>query len=411
MKFLQILILTTAFMALPWGREISAAIPVRLEECVDSALVCNPTVRAAALEAGKARMLKGTAFDPPMTEITLKQETTGGGGPENGVYFGQEFDFPTAYIYRHKALSAEALLKESRLMITAAEVEKQVRETFFDLLYYQRLLQLNLQLDSIYEEFCRVAKIRLEEGESSALELMNAERVRENNLMERRELEANYDSRQLDLRALTGMDGELIPIWNDEELLSIIPPFNFSSTLRGKAAERELALAERQVEVARGEFLPGIRIGGTVQALIKSFNPYNVERLPFEKGNFMGFEVGVTVPLFFGAKTSRLKAAEADRQISRLNMEAAEVEAAKEAETAACRLSNLAERLEYYRQTAVPRADEIRRLALVSYSFGDIDYMEYIANLETAFGIYRDQAGCLNDYRQAAVALENLMKE
>lgn len=399
-----------------------------LEACVDSALAHSPVAAAAALEAGKARILRGTAFDPPMTEVTLKQETTGGGGPENGVYFGQEFEFPTVYAARSRSLKARQYLAESRFDIVAAEVERDVASAYWDAACSRELLRLNAELDTVYAEFCRVAAVRLEQGEIGRLELMNAERAREKNAMERDRLQLDYDSRILRLRTLTGIT---IPIEIDPESGPVpgcapvpwgahnsdifpcgahTPSVIFSETLRGRLASREITLAEKELALARNELLPGIRLGATVQALIKGFNPYHIERLPFEKGNFMGFEVGLTVPLFFGAKSARIRAAEADRRIAELNMEAARADAEREMTETEGRLKSLESRLEHYRTTALPRADEIKRIAMVSYRLGDIDYMEYISNLEAAYSVYADYALCLNDWRQALTNLKAICR-
>lgn len=393
---------------------VSAALTgraVTLEECVDSALAHNPAVTAAALEIERARIMQGTAFDPPKTEVTLKQDATDGGGPENGVYFGQEVDFPSLYVARGKSLKAATRLQESRFDLLAAEVERDVTQAWNLAAYNAELLRLNAELGAIYEEFCRVAKVRLEEGDCGPLEEMNARRVREKNEMERRSLLNDYRNSLIQLQTLTGIDGELSPEFppygpmtkqGDREEIA------FSATIRGTVAAREVEIAERALTEARNELLPGIKIGATAQALIKGFNPYHIERNRFSQGNFMGFEVGITVPLFFGAGRARVKAADADRRIALLNMETEERKTASEKSSLTETLETIEEKLEYYRNTALPQADEIKRVALVSYEYGDIDYLEYIANLETAYEVYCEYADCLNDYNTTVNTLNYL---
>lgn len=382
---------------------------VTLEECVDSAMRLNPYIEAAALEVRKARILKGTAFNPPMTEVTLKQETTGGGGPENGVYFGQEFEFPSVYVARYKSLSAMDELAVSRFDILVSDIEREVAVAFHNALYYQELLRLNSELGGVYDEFCHVARARLDNGEAGPLELMNAQRVRDDNQLEATGLQVSYESALLELKRLTGI-GELSSLTPPADLTPNYETFDFSITRQGIAASKEVTVAEREVVAARNEFLPSLKVGATVQALIKSFNPYHIERLPFEKGNFMGFEVGITVPLFFGAQSSRLKAATADKRIAALNLEAAREKAQSEAERLRTELGNQSLSLCRYRQTLIPRADEMKRIAKVSYELGDIDYIEYISNIETAYGIYKEYARCLNDYKQTLISLNHLYR-
>ena len=384
-----------------------------LEECVDSALAHNPAVAAAALEVERARVLHATAFDPPKTEVVLKQETTGGGGPENGVFFGQDFEFPTLYVARHRALTARSRLQNSRFRALEAQTENEVTSLYYSLLYTTRLLALSDELREIYIEFGRVAKARYDAGETGVLEVMNAERMQEENEMERRNLEMQHEAYALRLQSVTGCSRLVLP---SEEDLTLIPPgfisrdYDFNLTSRGAVANSEVELAEREIAVAKNEFLPGIRVGATVQAFLKGFNPYHIDRERFSKGNFMGIEVGITVPLFFTADASRLKAANLSRNISMLNREAADAEARSEHESLVAALAMLHERLEYYSSTALPRADEIKRISLVSYELGDIDYLEYISNIKTAYALYREYADCINEYNQKVISL-NLISQ
>lgn len=383
--------------------------PVSLQECVDSAMANNPAVVAATLSVEKARVMKGTAFNPPFTSVTLKQETTGGGGPENGVAFSQDFEFPSIYVARHKALDERTRLESNRLSQLKTEMEAEVAKSYYTLLYCREILAINSRLDSLYASFCHIASVRLAEGEGGPLELMNAERVREKNRLDRQSVEADYQAARLQLQRLTGLEGELTPSETGLEPLSCSRnDFNFSQTAGGRSALGEIAVAEREVAVAKNEFLPEIRLGATVQALIKSFNPYHIERLPFEKGNFMGFEVGISVPLFFGANSSRLKAARLESNIARLNFESADSQASAEVATLNSSLGILDSKLKNFRDVSLPRAAEIQRIAQVSYELGDISYIEYISNIETAFDIYRDYAECVNEYNQTVIALKGL---
>ena len=409
----RLLIIIMLMLAMPVVR----AEMLSLEQCVDTAVAHNPSVAAASLSVERQRMLQATAFNPPMTEVTLKQETTGGGGPENGVYFGQEFDFPTLYIARHKSLVARSDLEAGRLNVLLADIRGEVGRLYFSLLYSRELLKLNSRLDTLYTEFCRVASVRLAEGEIGPLELMNATRVREKNQMEREVELSNYKALQRELQTVMGcsflpepVEEPFLPVGFSADTVPAlgVDIFDFANTSRGRLAAGEIAVAEKEYTEARHEFLPGIRLGATVQALIKSFNPYHVDRLPFEKGNFMGFEVGVTVPLFFGAQSARVKAADAQRRISQLEMQTAESQAVGEVEKLRGQLSSIDARLRYYETTALPQAEEIKRIATVSYELGDISYIEYIANMETAFDIFLEYALCINDHNQTLLRLQSL---
>lgn len=409
--------LSTILLCILYAATLSAAPPdapgvlrLPLDACLDSALSRSPAMGAAALDVEKARILKGTAFDAPYTGITLKQETTGGGGPENGVLFSQDFDFPTVYTARGRQLDALYRLEQNRLGVQARVMMRQVEAAYHNLLYQEELLRLNARLGAEYEKFLRIATIRHQEGESSALEMMNAERMLEKNGLERSALEADLAAGVTTLRSLIFTDRDILP---SDTLLYEIPytpeeNFHFESTLRGAEARGMVDVADRDIALAKNQLLPGISLGATVQALIKSFNPYHIERERFRQGNFMGFEVGISVPLFFGAQQSRIKAAGAEKAAVLLRNEYAGAEAASEVARLSGLLANITERIGRIRSSSIPRADEIRRLAEVSYNFGEIDYIEYIANIETSYAVYRELADAINEYNQIVIQLKEI---
>lgn len=157
--------------------------------------------------------------------------------------------------------------------------------------------------------------------------------------------------------------------------------------------------------IARQSFLPEISLGASTQALIKSFNPYDIERSRFSKGNFMGFEVGVSIPLFFGAKKSALKAAKRDVEINRVQMEAELQRVTAEFRTVQNDYLRSQKALDYHLSVANKDAAEIQRIAQVSYEKGDIDYLEYIQNIQVAMEQQLSYIDALDAYNKAAIAL------
>lgn len=386
-------------------------ITLSLQQCIDSALLKNGMITAAELEIKKAGILKGTAFDPPKTEIVLKQETTGGGGPENGVQFSQDFEFPTVYVERSKVLAARENIERSNYNITVNNLKYEVAAQYHTLLYQRELLDLNQATAEMYERFQKLAETRFNDGDCSALEKMNAVRMMEKNRQERIALLQDYATATNKMKLLTGCYESVEPSTGlFEPLIQVVDSagFTYDTTPEAILADSEIALSRRNVVLAKHELLPDLYLSATVQALIKSFNPYNVDRSRFEQGNFMGFEVGISVPLFFGAQKSRIKAAETEANIALLNKETAAIEAESRFKAILSELGKAESQLNYYTGTALKQADEIKRLAEVSYEYGEIDYMEYIGNLETYYSIRKEYAAAVNDYNQTILRLNHL---
>lgn len=377
------------------------SVSLSLDECIDIALENNYSVITAKLEAEKAETLVATAFDVPQTAITLSQDATAGGSLENGVTFSQDFEFPTVYISRHKALKAEAEMQRLNLGRKKCETLRDVTAAYCRLAYSARCLELLAMQDSLYKRFVEIATIKFNAGETSRLEKMNAERLYNDNIINLRRAENDYISNAAELQRLLGVDVAVSPPGHSLLKLEadIFPSqLQYDNTSAGLLSQQLLNLSEKNLDVAKSGWLPGISVGATVQALIKGFNPYHIERQRFGPGNFMGFEVGITVPLFFGAQRAKVKAASRDVEIARNQFAQNKAEADTRYAALLNEFITESRALEYYESEALTEAVEIERIARVSYELGEIGYMEYVQNLEAASSIRMSHAETLNRY-------------
>lgn len=390
----------------------SETLVLNLEECLDSAYRLNGNMKAAAMEIERAGLLKGTAFNPPKTSVALKQETTGGGGPDNGVAFTQEFEFPTVYVERGKALKAQEEIERNNYALLKSQLGGEIASQYNTLLYQQELLRLNEAIGAIYVRFHNLASTRYELGDCSALEKMNAGRMVESNSQEHFRLQTDYETEAMKMMTLTGCSAPVMPKDSIFAPLIFSPDsvtFIYDNTPAARLSDSEMALIERNTNVARHELLPDITLGATVQALIKSFNPYHIERERFRQGNFMAFEVGISVPLFFGAQKAKIKASEAELNIARMRKETDETEAQNAYQLLLERLKKACQALEYYQTSALSQAEEIRRLADISYEYGEIDYMEYINNMETYYTVKREYVDAIQKYNQTILQINQII--
>ena len=408
MKRLALYLIFLFTTTIPALASTEPVLRLSLQECMDSAMANNGRISLARMEIEKATIMKGTAFNPSKTSVTLKQETTGGGGPDNGVAFGQEFEFPTVYIARNKVLTAEENLQRSAFDQASFDLENEVAKEYYTMLYQLEMLKLNSALADLYGNFHQLASKRFELGDCSALEVLNAQRMADLNHMEGEDIRRDLDQTTRRMMTLTGTQ---IPVMPADTILPRIIfvtdscGFDYQTTVMARVADSEIELLNRNASLARQEMLPDISLGATVQALIKGFNPYHIERERFKQGNFMAFEIGISLPVFFGAQKSKIKAAETDISIARLRKETAASEAEKEYEALLSRLEKAVGRLAFYDENALSQAEEIKRLADVSYEYGEIDYMEYINNLQTYYSVKKEYVEAINEYNMTVLQL------
>ena len=151
--------------------------------------------------------------------------------------------------------------------------------------------------------------------------------------------------------------------------------------------------------------MPGVTIGFRNQLLIKGFNPYNIERNRFDKGNFMGFELGVSIPLFWGGQRAKVKVARRDVELAEINRKQAEQNMNKQYRNYLNEFLRAQRVLDYYTKQGNTQAERMNYLSQVSYENGEIDYVEYVQNQKTALDVQLQYADAVNDYNQAVIML------
>ena len=411
MKFRKTIVSALFIAATCHVASYSQTLTLTLDECIEAALTDGLAMKAGRISADRADILKGTAFDVDQTAVTFGQET-GGGGPDNAITVSQDFEFPTVYVARHKALKAEAELERSNLNVTRSEVVRDVTACYYSLLYTGRTLELRRKQDARYKEYMQTVDTKFANGEVGRLDQINAQRAYQLNDIELKKTLDAYNAQCAALAELLNSDMDVAPADTGlTPIASDIMPaaeIDFASTPRGEQSMNQIRLSERNLALTRQGYMPGISLAATTQLFLKGFNPYHVDRQPFKEGSFLGFEVGVSVPLFFGAQRAKTRAAAREVELARNMKIQAERTSATEYSNTLNSFATAKRNLDYYSRTAMPQADEIERLSEASYLHGEIGYAEHIQNLESAMEIRLLHAEAINEYNQTIIQLNFL---
>lgn len=382
-----------------------------LEECIQSAIDNNLTMKSGRISIERAKDLQGTAFNIDKTSFSLSQDPTSGGSPDNSISLSQSFEFPTVYGSRRGLLKAETNLERSNLDVTRNELVKEISATYYQLLYAKENIKILQEQDSIYGKFLFLANAKLKSGETGRLEQMNAERLYNENRIELQKAEKNYQSIQLILQRWMNTDEAVEPVEPTLTVLDAVYPFNDfnpEQTPLGEVYANKKIISEKNLSVIKQGYLPSFNFALKNQFLIKGFNPYDLQRERFDKGNFMGFEVGISVPLFFGEQRAKTKAAKREVEIARVQQEEVMLTMRKNYQTYLNEYTKAKNALDYYSLRGSKQAEDITRISQVSYEKGEIDYVEYIQNLKTAVEIHLLYANAINDYNQTIIMLNYL---
>lgn len=378
-----------------------------LQEVLAMAAERSLTLQRSRMEVDKTRILQGTAFHLDATSVSLSQDPTSGGSPDNAITVSQSFALPSVYSARRSLLKSETSAAQSRLAVSENELRREVSLAFYDLLYAQDVLHIYARQDSIYKNFNRVAEAKLGSGETGRLEQMNAIRLKQENDIKSDIAQRDFLTAQLQLMKWLNTDTLVIPLATTTNELIFADHFIADVPLLALAKSQE-EVANRQLKLEKRNGLPTFSVGASVQTVIKGFNPYNIDRSAYDGGNFMGFSVGVNIPLAFGVQKAQVKAARKEVEMAQLNVRNQEYVLRKTYDAAYNNYVSAHKAYNYYQKIGVPQAREMERISKVSYEYGQIGYVELMQNLQSALEVWKDFADATRQYNKAIVELNYL---
>lgn len=378
-----------------------------LQEVLAMAAERSLTLQRSRMEVDKTRILQGTAFHLDATSVSLSQDPTSGGSPDNAITVSQSFALPSVYSARRSLLKSETSAAQSRLAVSENELRREVSLAFYDLLYAQDVLHIYARQDSIYKNFNRVAEAKLGSGETGRLEQMNAIRLKQENDIKSDIAQRDFLTAQLQLMKWLNTDTLVIPLATTTNEL-IFADHSIADVPLLTLAKSQEEVANRQLKLEKRNGLPTFSVGASVQTVIKGFNPYNIDRSAYGGGNFMGFSVGVNIPLAFGAQKARVKAARKEVEMAQLNVRNQEYVLRKTYDAAYNNYVSAHKAYNYYQKIGVPQAREMERISKVSYEYGQIGYVELMQNLQSALEVWKDFADATRQYNKAIVELNYL---
>ncbi|RYY49918.1 MAG: CusA/CzcA family heavy metal efflux RND transporter [Chitinophagaceae bacterium] len=409
-KLPLILLLVGGGLMLSNSSQAQHSKPLTMEESIQTAIQNNPQLRRSALEVSQNRALQGTAFDPGKTDITITQDPTSGGNIDNSLGITQSFAFPTVYSAQRKALNAQTALSEKAKVISEKELIRRVKLAWYQLLYAQSKLAQLASQDSLYRQFSERAALRYKTGETSYLEQLSAVNAHREIQVARKQAEADVLIGRQELQQLMAVNYLPTVVLSPLTKIDFIHPDSSMVSSHPQLAyyQQRGALADAQLNLEKSRYLPSFSLGYRQQLLVGAFNPANINRNYFPGTRVGGFEIGLAVPLFFGAQKSKVKAAQVGQQIAQAEQQNSALLLNKQYSQTLQELAKYDEAVRYYELSGLKQAAEQVRIAQFAYSKGEIGYIEYIQNMSQAMNIRLAYLNALRDYNQTVIELSYL---
>ncbi|MDD4591101.1 MAG: CusA/CzcA family heavy metal efflux RND transporter [Parabacteroides sp.] len=389
----KVITTTIVMMLLAVPSAMSAQQPISLDKAIQIAIETYPSIKSAKFDVKAQMELKRSAWDIGATEISTGTEEKGKGNNAITTLISVRQNLDILGIgARSKYYNKQTDVSKAQVKVAERELRREVSIDYGTAYVAQQRRTVYDRLDSIYRNFEKAAKLRYETEATSKLEYISAQnQARQIGLMKQQAIQ----DEQIALKNLNRWLGDKLLYTTDGSiarlLTDIIQPSTVHPTLQ--LADEKIKLTDSKYKMEKSEFLP------------KFFVDYGRQKIGSASG-YYSYQVGLSLPLFFGAQSGRTKFAKIQCDIARQNYDLQQRELTSQRNTTTDKYEKWKSSLRYYNDTALPLAKEQQQAAMQYYLKGATDYIGFIQNMKDAVQIQLDYWNCYSEYLSTRFNLE-----
>jgi len=343
---------------------------ITLDESVNLAINNQRNLKAANLTVQQQQeLLRGAAgLESP--------QVFGEATPYEPLIFGVQQTLSLPSVYRNrKALQTEQIrLAQLQLQGSQYDLKRDVRLSYLQLQYFSEKRRLLLFQDSIYREIKLAAKRFFDAGQINKLEDLQAASQAD-------QISNELTRTELDMQA----ESQLLKFYmnvSDSIIVERLQNYVFESStdtsitnIQQQILRQQIAIGERELKLQRSQLLPEFQ-GGVSFPTSKEY-----ERL-------VGYQFGITIPLWQRQNRSRIAAAKTGIEIARAQQELEGQRLNAQYRQTLNQYQRDLQSLSYFNTTALPQARAIMETSQRLFQGGELNYIESLRNLQSAFDIF-----------------------
>lgn len=373
--------------------------PLSAEQTVQLAIENNNALQASSKRINQSEQLVGSAFNIDKTQVYYGYDQNN--IAENGLplkVFGisQSIQFPTIYGAQRKVEKQKVAMTTQQYRLNERLLTKEVYMAYYYLVYINNVVKQYTYLDSLYGQFASAAKKRYDVGETNLLEKLTAETKQKEIAIALTQAHADVSRAHTMLNQWVQSDS-LITVSEDELPRLALEELNIANhpgMLYYNSAE---TLAKSSLSLERQRLLPDLQ-----------FSVFQGTNNGVNSKNYNGFQVGVALPLWFGANKSKINAAKTETMIVANEFENYKIQLQSKYDGLLSDLKKYQETVDYYENTGRNLSKELTTTASKAFQNGEIDFLQYVQLLESAKNIEINYLQNLNKYNNTVLELNYL---
>ena len=392
---------------------ILAQQPITLAAAIDSASRHNLMIQVANTEVTYYEALKKTGVDIDKTQLLGEYGRYNSRALDNRFALSQSVQFPTVYKHQNSINRSNILLSQSGREQKMLEVKTGVKQLFYQLLLLAEKRTLLHEADSIYSGFMLKAKQRYALGDLDVAEYSTAENQRLQITEQLQSLATDYSILLQRFNVLLNAGITVVPAGD-----SVLYPL--SGALFGgftadvsqspivQQYQQRTILADQQKKLEVARLLPSISGGYSNTSITGWQNTTGTDEYYGPGKRFSFANIGVGIPVFYGAQKARISAAELQKRQRTEELETAKQQLSTELQATVKIYTQRKQSVLLYQTSMLPNATAIISAANKKLMLGEIGYLNWTILINQAMQVRNDYFNIVEQMNEAAIKMEQL---
>lgn len=337
----------------------------------------NYEIKALEENIKEKKALVKTSFNPDKLLITYgtdQNNIAANGYPLNVWGVEQNFSFPTVYTSQKKVNNLEVDLAELELKMKSQEIISAILKSCIETQYLQQKKEVYAMIDSLYKRLLKETELKYSKGEISYLDLLNFKFKQQQTFSKLNEVDLKLAYSYQNLRNLMNFDS-VFYISNEFDVQDLA-----DSNANLSLYESYISLTNKKnnslVGFAKNQLYPDIKLHYFVGTNLFANADY-----------YHGYQLGLSVPLFYGSYNAGIKAAKINQQKEAYLLQNQYIANKSTLMELEARKKIQWEIIESYKTSGENLVNEIFKTAFKSYSAGEIDFYRVVRSLEDAIDL------------------------
>lgn len=404
---------STIILILMGFSTVNAQQRIGIDEAIRIAVENNKGILKNELEIKASESLLKTSGELPKTDLNFQYGQNDGFEQNDAISIAQTIPFPSLFKSKKALINEQIKAKQVEKSVNLIQLRQEVRTYFYQIAYLENNERELKSLDSIYRDFIRIAEVRYNAGDTKKVDINTAQAKQgEINLLftQNEMLKRNaYNSLKNLMQVTEDFEIETEDVFEPIKLSEILDTSKISEHPQIQALYQQAKIAESSKAVEKASGLPDFNIGYTNASLIGMHERNGIEKFYGRGQRFNSFDIGIAIPLTYGTTKAKIRSLDFEKQAAEMS---AEWEKQK-LKNAYINLMNQYEQnlaqFNYFKNNALPNANEIINAAKLGYSAGDISYVEYLFALQTSTDIYLNYLRSIQSINESVISIYSII--